>query len=167
MQKTFTFNSIPASAEELSSLAGTDASKDAFHVAALSILAFCRYMEDEESGISMLNSLKGPEPLSEREKQFLRDRKREGHSHVPRSYLLGSAPDNNYTPSVPYQIAVSDNPYSYQTDDFARLLLQSGGADSQRTITLRHKPSTDEWFLWEWMGLLSGIRTPAASDPWA
>ena len=36
-----------------------------------------------------------------------------------------------------------------------------------RPIKLRQKPSTGEWFLWEYSSPLSGIRTPAAQDPWA
>ena len=47
------------------------------------------------------------------------------------------------------------------------LYLKSGGADSERPVTLRHKPSTDEWFLWNHTGILAGIRTPKSADPWA
>jgi len=36
-----------------------------------------------------------------------------------------------------------------------------------RPIKLRQKPSTGEWFLWEYSSPLSGIRIPAAEDPWA
>ena len=31
----------------------------------------------------------------------------------------------------------------------------------------QEKPSTGEWFLWEYSSILSGIRIPAAQDPWA
>ena len=33
-------------------------------------------------------------------------------------------------------------------------------------IKLRHKPSTDQWFLWEQF-LFSDIRPPVGADPWA
>ena len=44
--------------------------------------------------------------------------------------------------------------------------LKSSGADTARTITLRNKPSTGEWFLWE-QTLLAMIREPKSKDPWA
>jgi hypothetical protein len=31
---------------------------------------------------------------------------------------------------------------------------------------MRLKPSTGEWYLWEYEGLLAGIRIPAKDDPW-
>ena len=34
-------------------------------------------------------------------------------------------------------------------------------------MKLRQKGSTGEWFLWEYSSVLSGIRIPAAEDPWA
>ena len=73
---------------------------------------------------------------------------------------------NNYTPSMPLTIDVSTNPYTYQTENMATLHLKSAGADSLRQISLRKKPSTGQWFVWE-IFLLSDIRTPAAQDPWA
>ena len=36
-----------------------------------------------------------------------------------------------------------------------------------RPVKLRQKPSTGEWFLWEYSSPLSGIRIPASQDPWA
>ena len=50
---------------------------------------------------------------------------------------------------------------------YLRLFLRTAGADSPRPIKLRQKPSTGEWFLWEYSSPLSGIRIPAAQDPWA
>ncbi len=57
-------------------------------------------------------------------------------------------------------------PYSFGTDNWATMYVMSGGADSPRTIKLRQKPSTGEWFLNE-IQCLSDIRVPAAADPWA
>ena len=34
-------------------------------------------------------------------------------------------------------------------------------------VKLRQKPSTGEWFLWEYSSPVSGIRIPASQDPWA
>ena len=41
---------------------------------ALAIAALCRYGEDADAVYEMLDFLKGPESLSNLEKQFLRDR---------------------------------------------------------------------------------------------
>ena len=46
----------------------------------------------------------------------------------------------------------------------ARFYLKSGGADSPRPLKLRQKG--DQWFLWEYSSILSGVRIPAAEDPW-
>ena len=32
---------------------------------------------------------------------------------------------------------------------------------------ITQNPKTGEWFLWEYSSILSGIRIPAAEDPWA
>jgi len=73
-------------------------------------------------------------------------------------------------------VTVFDNPYSWVSEDssqssggpmqYARLLMQSSGADSPRFSTMRLKPSTNQWFLWERGGLLPDIRILAAADDW-
>ena len=50
---------------------------------------------------------------------------------------------------------------------YLRVFLKTAGADSPRPMKLRQKASTGEWFLWEYSSILSGIRIPAAEDPWA
>ncbi|MBP5617913.1 MAG: hypothetical protein J6X61_02020, partial [Clostridia bacterium] len=59
-----------------------------------------------------------------------------------------------------------DNPYSYPDANWATLQLRSAGADSQRPLKLRKKPSTGEWFLNE-VTCLADIRAPKSADPWA
>ena len=46
------------------------------------------------------------------------------------------------------------------------LFIPCGGADNPRPIKLRQRGSDGKWFLWE-QYLLTGVRTPKASDPWA
>ena len=48
-----------------------------------------------------------------------------------------------------------------------RVFLKTAGADSPRPMKLRQKASTGQWFLWDYSSILSGIRIPAAQDPWA
>ncbi|MBO4501939.1 MAG: hypothetical protein J5760_06830 [Clostridia bacterium] len=163
MTETFKFDSLPVNAEQLKAL--PEASLDTpFKAAALTVIALCRYPENKDEAIEMLNFLKGPQPLNTYELQFLRDRFMDKKDYVPRSYFKGATPANNYEPSKPYTIEVFDNPYSYTNEGYAMLLMTSGGADSPRQIKLRRKG--EQWFLWEQF-LLPDIRKPASQDPWA
>ena len=138
-------------------------------VAALTIAALCLYPRDKETCYEMLDWLRGPRPLSPMEKQFIRDRFMDNQDYIPRSYFAGAVPENDYTPSEPYTIQVTEGAHSRDQFDqgYITLYLKSGGADTVRPVTLRHKPSTDEWFLWNHQGLLAGIRVPKSADPWA
>ena len=109
--------------------------------------------------------LRGPRPLSGVDKQFIRDRFMDGKDYIPRSYFKGATPQNDYTPVEPYGIKVSENPYSYTNQGYAKLFLTSGGADSPREVTLR-QTKDGKWYLWEQF-LLAGIREPESSNPWA
>ena len=157
-----TFNSLPKSVDELKQIANFSTP---FNTAALAVAVMCNYENNPEETYNMIDFLKGPAELSPMDKQFIRDRLA-GKGYVPRSYFAGTSPQNNYTPSVPYTVDVSDNPYSYTNEGYATLWLKSSGADSPRQITLRLKPSTGEWFLWQ-ITFLSDIRIPAEQDPWA
>ena len=159
--ETFTFQSLPESLEELKEL--PEATLDTpFKTAALTLCALCAYSKDEEVGKEMLNWLKGPQPLSNAELQFLKERIT-GRTHVPFSYFAGAKPDNDYTPDEPFTLTISDNPYSYQNQNYAVMHLKSGGADSPRQIKLRKKGN--QWFLWEQFVLVD-IRAPKSADPW-
>ena len=135
-----------------------------FDTAALAVVALTYYSFNKNLCIDMLNFLRGPRPLSEMEKQFIADRFRD-KDYVPRSYYDGATPENNYEPSSPYTITVSDNPYSYQDESYATLHLKSGGADSPRQVKLR-LAKDGKWYLWDQM-LLADIRVPESEDPWA
>jgi hypothetical protein len=161
-KETFTFQSIPANVQELQALPESTL-KTPFQTAALTLIALCRYGEDRQATIDMLNFLKGPQPLNPREVQFFADRL-VGKEYKPFSFLTGATPSNNYAPSQPYTFTVFEDPHSYDNAGYARLDITSSGADSPRQITMRQKG--DQWFLWEQF-LLSDIRTPAAADPWA
>lgn len=160
--KTFTFAALPKTVEELKALPEA-ALTDAFATAALTAAILCRYEESKDDCIAMLNYIKGPQALTPYDIQFLRDRL-VGKSYVPRSYFAGTSPANNYTPSEPFTITVSDNPYSYAEENYANLFIASSGADSPRPVKMRRKG--DQWFLWQ-NSLLPDIRKPAALDPWA
>ncbi|MBQ6430772.1 MAG: hypothetical protein IJJ99_02690 [Oscillospiraceae bacterium] len=162
MEQTFHFSAIPENVAQLQAIPEA-ALTSPFQTAALTALALCRYETDPAAAVDLLNYLKGPQPLSPFEVQFLRDRL-SGKGYVARSYFAGTSPANNYAPTLPYAVTVFDGPYSYQQDGYAKLMLRSSGADSPREVMLRRKGA--QWFLWE-NYLLPDVRVPAALDPWA
>jgi len=162
--ETFTFAALPTNTEELKAL--PEAKLDtAFKTTALVILALNRYEADPDAAIAMLGFLKGPEDFNGKEQSFLKDRLA-GKGYKARSFLGGATADNDYTPSVPYTVAVTENPYSFDEENWATMYVTSGGADNPRPIKLRKKPSTGEWFLND-IQCLADIRLPKSEDKWA
>lgn len=160
----FTFAALPANVEELKAL--PEAKMDtAFKTTALVILALNRYESDPDAAIAMLGFLKGPEEFNGKEQTFLKDRLKD-KGYKARSFFDGATPDNNYTPTTPYTVAVSENPYSFDEENWATMYVTSGGADNPRSIKLRKKPSTGEWFLND-IQCLGDIRLPKSEDKWA
>ena len=135
-----------------------------FGTAALTVMALCFYPKDKELSLAMLDYLRGPRPLSGMDKSFIRDRFMDS-DYVPRSYFVGATPANDYMPTEPYTVPVFENPYSYEEQNYAKLFIKSNGADSPRYVQLR-LAKDGKWYLWEQF-LLSGIRPPESSNPWA
>jgi len=162
--ESFTFNSIPNNLSELQAL--PEAKLDsAFKTTALTLLALCRYKDSPDDAIEILNFLKGPEDVSTYEKGFIKERLYE-KEYIPFSYFNGATPANNYEPSLPLTISVYENPYSFDNENWATLWVKSGGADNMRSVKLRRKPSTGQWFLND-IQCLSEVRKPVAKDDWA
>jgi len=160
----FTFSALPANVDELKAL--PEAKLDtAFKTTALTILALSRYETDPDAAITMLSWLKGPEEFNTSEQAFLKDRLK-GKEYKVRSFFSGATPENDYTPSVPYVVAVSENPYSFDNENWAALYVTSGGAGNPRPIKLRRKLSTGEWFLND-IQCLADIQLPKSEDKWA
>lgn len=135
-----------------------------FDTAALTVAALCVYPMNKEASLQMLDFLRGPRPMSTMERQFIADRFRD-KDYVPRSYFNGAVPSNDYSPSAPYTVTVTENPYSYAEENYANLYVTSGGADSPRAIKLR-LAKDGKWYLWEQF-ILADIRQPESSNPWA
>lgn len=160
----FAFATLPSSVDELKAL--PEAKLDtAFKTTALVILALNRYETDPAGAIAMFDFLKGPESFNGKEQAFLKDRLSD-KGYKARSFLGGATAENNYTPAVPYTVAVSENPYSFDEENWATMYVTSGGADNPRPIKLRKKPSTGEWFLND-IQCLADVRLPKSDDKWA
>ena len=134
---------------------------------ALFLAALQLYTRDANAGVEAMNVLRGPRPMTGYDTQFLRDRLR-GKTYLPLAYFDGATPQNGYTPSRPYMLQVLPDLRPQDVEPgYLRVYLKTAGADSPRPMKLRQKASTGEWFLWEYSSILSGIRIPAAEDPWA
>lgn len=160
----FVFSQAPRTVEELRSIPEI-AMDSPFKTAALAVLVLCNYEIDAETTYAMMDILRGPDPLSPMAKQFIRERL-DGKGYKPYSFFEGATPENGYVPTKPMTITVSENPYSFDTENWATLFVHSSGADSPRQIQLRKKPSTGQWFVTE-LQCLSDIRVPVQEDPWA
>ncbi len=162
--ESFTFNVLPNNLAELQAL--PEASLDsAFKTTALTIAVLCAYEKNPDGCIEMLDFLKGPAEVSTYEKGFIKERLN-GKFYKTFSFFEGATPENSYKPNTPYVIKVSENPYSFDEENWATLYVTSGGADNPRPIKLRRKPSTNQWFLND-IQCLADIRVPVEEDPWA
>ena len=157
------FEDLPESLEAFKALPQAALSTP-FDTAALTVAALCLFPADRELCYQMLDYLRGPWPMNGMDKQQIADRFRD-KDYVPRSYFEGAVPGNDYSPSVPYTVTVKSDPHSYDEQGIAKLFIPSGGADDPRPIKLR-QAKDGKWYLWE-QYLLSGIRQPESSNPWA
>ena len=163
-RESFTFSALPESLAQMQAL--PEASLDTpFKTAALTVCALCAYAADKQIGTEMLNWLRGPSPLNGQEISFLNDRFRGGRTYIPFSYFAGATPDNDYTPTQPYTITIESNHISDAEAGYMKLFIPCGGADSPRPVKLRMR-GDGKWFLWE-QYLMTDIRQPKSSDPWA
>lgn len=162
--ESFTFSALPCNLAELQAL--PEAVLDSpFKTAALTVAVLCAYEKDPDACMEMLNFLKGPAEVSTYEKGFIKERL-SGKFYKSFSFFEGATPENGYKPNTPYVIRVSENPYSFDEENWATLYVTSGGADHPRPIKLRKKPSAGQWFLND-IQCLADIRVPIAEDPWA
>ncbi len=156
---------LPLNLAELQAMPESDL-KNPYATAALTVLALNVWPKDKEEAKKMLTFLSGPKQLTPMDWQFINDRFMNGVDYIPRSYFEGATPDNDYTPYEPFTLTIYDDPYTPDDKSYVSVMLQSGGADSKRKVTLRLKPSTGQYFLWDEF-LLPGIRAPKSRDEWA
>ena len=160
-----TIQNIPQNLQEFEILAGAEKTPE--KICALFLCALSLFSKDKDAGTAAMNILRGPRPMTPYDIQFLRDRL-SGKSYLPLAYFEGATPENGYKPTVPYVLNVNEDPRPQDTEPgYLRVFLKTPGADSPRPVKLRQKGSTGEWFLWDYSGVLVGIRVPAAEDPWA
>lgn len=163
-KETFTFEKLPQTLEELKSLKEAEL-KTPYQAAALAVVALCSVAQNPAITFEMLDFLNGPDEVSTYTKQFIEEHLA-NKTYLPLSFFEGAKPENNYTPAVPYKITVFSNSYSFTEENWGTVYVTSGGADSPRSIKVRKKPSTGQWFVND-IQIMADIRVPQSTDPWA
>ena len=158
----FAFSSMPENAGSLASLLEYYPLTDKFNTAAFFMAALVRYVENPDDGLAMIDVLKGPQQLSTPAKLFIKERFMD-KKYLAKSYFEGSAPTNNYEPGKPMTVVIYDDPVA-PPDGYSYVSVKSSGADNPRRLVMRIKDG--HHYIWEYNGLLLGIRLPAQEDPW-
>ena len=158
-----TFDKLPKNLKEFKALPQAALSTP-FDTAAMTVLALSYYPTNRELSMQMYEYLSGARTVSSIEKNFINDRFLDS-DYIPRSYFEGAVPENGYRPTKPYTVIARDNPYSYDNNNYAKIYLTSGGAESPRYVTLR-LAKDGKWYLWEQFILVS-VADPTDTDPWA
>ena len=156
------FEELPQTAEDLEALLALYPQSDARNTGAFFIASLVRYVDSTEDGLAMIDLLRGPRPMNDMDKNFIRDRLRD-KAYLPGAYFQGAAPENNYTPDTPWTLMVYDDLMEAE-EGYIYIQVSTTGADSRRRITLREKDG--QYYLWEYSNVLTGIRLPASEDPW-
>ncbi len=161
-----TLESMPTTLEQVMDLELSNL-EDPCDVAVLTLIALNTYRVNKEEGKKMLDFLNGPEPVSVFDCQFIDDRFMDGKDYVIDSYIDKTTPENGYSYSLPCTVTIIEQSDSYAQENYAKLFIVSSGADAPRPITLRYKPSTKQWFLWDFKLLLAEVVKPSKLDDWA
>ena len=154
------FSVLPATLAELTASPYNDL-RTPMNTAALFVVALNVYNQDRAEAIAMINYLRGPNPLNSDDIRLLNEHMAQNNKEgcLARSYLAGAIPQNGYTPSQPYTIAITDNPYTYYDGAVATVFVWCGGDNNPRSITMC-KSADSLWYLGE-LSLLDGVQPSA------
>ncbi len=158
------FNNLPNSFNEFSTLVNEGLTVPqktcALFICAVNILS-----QNTTEGLEAINLLKGPQPLSEFDKSWFKDRISD-KKYLAMAYFNGATPENNYTPTKPYSITFIEDPRPQDCEPgYMRLQIKTPAFDSPRYMKLRQKGKN--WYLWDVNSIMVGVRIPKQDDPWA
>ena len=164
-----TMNSIHTTIDDMEELDRTNP----YNVVGAFVQAITEFNpEDPEPFYEKLQFLQGDmQPLSELMKQSVFDRMNQNskYEYIGKSYFVGAKPENEYEPTEPFEIEVTENPYSNVQEGILKLFVKSGGADALRGVMVRRGKEDRNYYIWgdSFMGLLADIRQLEAENPWA
>ena len=165
---TYTFNALPRNIEELKTLEVNDREyfKSPHFVTALFICCLNRLPDNSTDTWEMINYLRthtatvGENNIMKMFNgdiqnivQNLLEDDTHGFPSVNglRSYFAGSSPDNQYTPTTPYQVTIVEKSDIYVTKDgnlYARLYVESSGYDNPVGPLKLRKVEGHDWLVY-------------------
>ena len=165
---TYTFNALPRNIEELKTLEVNDREyfKSPHFVTALFICCLNRLPDNSTDTWEMINYLRthtatvGEDNIMKMFNddiqnivQHLLDPDDNGFPSVNglRSYFAGSSPDNQYTPTTPYQVTIVEKSDVYTTKDgnlYAKLYVESSGRDYLGEPLRLRKVEGHDWLVY-------------------
>ena len=165
---TYTFNALPRNIEELKTLEVNDREyfKSPHFVTALFICCLNRLPYNSTDTWEMINYLRthtatvGEDNIMKISKdntqnvvQNLLEDDTHGFPSVNglRSYFAGSSPDNQYTPTTPYQVTIVEKSDIYVTKDgnlYAKLYVESSGYDDPVGPLKLRKVEGHDWLVY-------------------
>ncbi|MBP5679334.1 MAG: hypothetical protein J6X28_05885 [Bacilli bacterium] len=162
-----TMNSINTTIDEIEELDRTNP----YNVVGAFIQAITEFNpEDPEPFFEKLQVLQGEmQPLTEGLKQNVQEKMNEHskYEYIGKSYFIGAKPENEYEPLEPYQIEVTENPYSNMENDTLKLFVKSGGSDALRGVMVCHGKDRNYYILDNsFIGLLADIRQLDSEEAW-
>ena len=121
MTYNVTFDKLPLTLSEMTAMPEALLEKPEDTVA-LTVAALDACSRDLEEGCRMLDYLRGPRPLSNAEKQFIRERFSYGGCRkVPLSYFRGAVPANDYMPEKPFTLEIRDSSSQIAAEGFFKI----------------------------------------------
>ena len=175
---TYTFSTIPTNVEELKqyNISGDDGR---YKVLALYIMSLRTWKPENQTDCEEMIGYLCNKQLSVYEKQRLAEqmKKSKQYLYLGNAFLNGSTPANNYTPSQPYSITLTQdsvvdedqvyipaNP-SIPSPDQYRAFIYCKASDSGKWIDVYKSSKDENWYMYKWMDLITSIKAPASSNP--
>jgi len=158
----YVFSEMPQNAGDLKELLAEYPQTDKFNTAAFFMVSLVRYVKNAEDGLAMIDVLKGPQLLSNPAKLFIKERFMD-KKYLAEAYFEGAEPENNYEPDKPMTLILY-NDLVEPPEGYSYINVKTSGADNPRRLVMRIKDG--HHYIWEYNGLLMGIRLPAQEDPW-
>ena len=175
---TYTFSTIPTNVEELKqyNISGDDGR---YKVLALYVMSLRTWKPENQTDCEEMIGYLCNKQLSVYEKQRLAEqmKKSKQYLYLGNAFLNGATPANDYTPSQPYsitltqdsvvdedQIYIPANP-SIPSPDQYRAFIYCKASDSGKWIDVYKSSKDGNWYMYKWMDLITSIKAPASSNP--
>ena len=175
---TYTFSTIPTNVEELKQY-NISSDDGRYKVLALYIMSLRTWKPENQTDCEEMIGYLCNKQLSVYEKQRLAEqmKKSKQYLYLGNAFLNGSTPANNYTPSQPYSITLTQdsvvdedqvyipaNP-SIPSPDQYRAFIYCKASDSGKWIDVYKSSKDGNWYMYKWMDLITSIKAPASSNP--